>query len=380
MPTLDRAVLLPIGAAGLLALLFAVYLIFWVVRQPEGNDQMKEIAKAIQEGAQAYLNRQYTIIAGIGAVIFLFLTFTLGWKTGVLFLIGAVLSGAAGYVGMNISVRSNLRTAEAARGGITRALQLAFKGGAVTGFFVVGFGLIGVALAYGVFQDFNALVGFAFGASLISVFARLGGGIFTKAADVGADLVGKVEAGIPEDDPRNPAVIADNVGDNVGDCAGMAADLFETYAVTTIAAMLLGHLLFGKSLPGAVTFPLLLGAASIVASIIGTLFVRMGKNALPSPAKIMGAMYQGLIIASVLSAAAFYFLAHMEFGGGVTLPSGQTVGTKQIFVCALVGLFVTGLITYITELYTGSQYPSVKRIAKASLTGHATNMIRSEEH
>src|ERR1700692_38809 len=290
MPTLDRAILLPIGAAGLLALLFALYLIFWVIRQPQGNDRMREIAKAIQEGAQAYLNRQYTIIAGIGAVIFLFLTFTLGWKTGVLFLIGAVLSGAAGYVGMNISVRSNLRTAEAARGGInpalqlafrggagiTPGLQLAFRGGAVTGFFVVGFGLIGVALAYGLFQDFNALVGFAFGASLTSVFARLVGGIYTKAADVGADLVGKLEAGIPEDDPRNPAVIADNVGDNVGDCAGMAADLFETYAVTAVATMLLGSLLYkvgGQPDLVFVFYPLMLGAISIVASIIGRLFV-----------------------------------------------------------------------------------------------------------
>src|SRR5579872_2831668 len=300
MPTLDRAVLLPIGAAGLLALLFAVYLIFWVVRQPQGNDRMKEIAKAIQEGAQAYLNRQYTIIAGIGAVIFLFLTFTLGWKTGVLFLIGAVLSGAAGYVGMNISVRSNLRTAEAARGGINPALQLAFKGGAVTGFFVVGFGLIGVALAYGVFQDFNALVGFAFGASLISVFARLGGGIYTKAADVGADLVGKLEAGIPEDDPRNPAVIADNVGDNVGDCAGMAADLFETYAVTAVATMLLGSFLFDKSFTY-IVYPLLLGACSIVASIIGTWFVRLGGGKW-----IMGALYKGLVAAGVVALALFY--------------------------------------------------------------------------
>src|ERR1022692_2139305 len=313
MPTLDRAILLPIGAAGLLALLFAVYLIFWVLRQPEGNDRMKEIAKAIQEGAQAYLNRQYTIIAGIGAVIFLFLTFTLGWKTGVLFLIGAVLSGAAGYVGMNISVRSNLRTAEAARGGVNPALQLAFRGGAVTGFFVVGFGLIGVALAYGLFQDFNALVGFAFGASLISVFARLGGGIFTKAADVGADLVGKLEAGIPEDDPRNPAVIADNVGDNVGDCAGMAADLFETYVVTTIAAMLLGHLVL-PNFTGATTFPLVLGAVSIVASIIGTFFVGMSKNAKTTGSAIMGALYRGMIVAGVLAAVAFYFVTNLEFG------------------------------------------------------------------
>src|SRR3984957_14358243 len=271
MPTLDRAVLFPIGAAGLLALLFAVFLIFWVLRQPEGNDQMKEIAKAIQEGASAYLNRQYTIIAGIGAVIFIFLTFTLGWKTGVLFLIGAILSGAAGYVGMNISVLSNLRSSEAARGGINPALQLAFRGGAVTGFFVVGFGLIGVALAYGVFQDFNALVGFAFGASLISVFARLGGGIYTKAADVGADLVGKVEAGIPEDDPPNPAVIADNVGDNVGDCAGMAADLFETYAVTAGAVVLLGTVVKPHDLLGShmYLYPLVLGAVSAVASVIG---------------------------------------------------------------------------------------------------------------
>src|SRR6202166_243722 len=245
MPTLDRAILLPIGAAGLLPLLFAVYLIFWVLRQPQGNDRMREIAKAIQEGAQAYLNRQYTIIAGIGAVIFLFLTFTLGWKTGVLFLIGAVLSGAAGYVGMNISVRSNLRTAEAARGGINPALQLAFRGGAVTGFFVVGFGLMGVALASGLFQDFSALAGFAFGPSLISVSARLGGGIYTNAADVGADLVGKLEAGIPEDDPRNAATIADNVGDNVGDCAGMGADLFESYVVILVATLILANTAFG---------------------------------------------------------------------------------------------------------------------------------------
>jgi K(+)-stimulated pyrophosphate-energized sodium pump len=371
MPTLDRAILLPIAAAGLLALLFAVYLIFWVLRQPEGNDRMKEIAKAIQEGAQAYLNRQYTIIAGIGAVIFLFLTFTLGWKTGVLFLIGAVLSGAAGYVGMNISVRSNLRTAEAARGGINPALQLAFKGGAVTGFFVVGFGLIGVALAYGVFQDFNALVGFAFGASLISVFARLGGGIYTKAADVGADLVGKLEAGIPEDDPRNPAVIADNVGDNVGDCAGMAADLFETYAVTAVATMLLGSLLYkvgGKPDLVFVFYPLMLGAVSIVASIIGTFFVRMGRGTW-----IMGALYRGLLVSAVIALAGFLLITILLNNGGYLTHFDHPV--FNLFWCAVIGIVITVLIVAVTEFFTGAQFWPVRTIAKASQTGHATNII-----
>jgi K(+)-stimulated pyrophosphate-energized sodium pump len=372
MPTLDRAVLLPIGAAGLLALLFAVYLIFWVLRQPEGNDRMKEIAKAIQEGASAYLNRQYTIIAGIGAVIFLFLTFTLGWKTGVLFLIGAVLSGAAGYVGMNISVRSNLRTAEAARGGINPALQLAFKGGAVTGFFVVGFGLIGVSLAYGIFNDFNALVGFAFGASLISVFARLGGGIYTKAADVGADLVGKVEAGIPEDDPRNPAVIADNVGDNVGDCAGMAADLFETYAVTAVATMLLGSLLYKNSSGGPnlvfIFYPLMLGAVSIVASIIGTFFVRMGRGTW-----IMGALYRGLLVAAVVALAGFLLITVILNNGGYL--AGFNHPVFNLFWCAVIGIVITVLIVAVTEFFTGAQFWPVRTIAKASQTGHATNII-----
>ena len=372
MPTLDRAVLLPIGAAGLLALLFAVFLIFWVLRQPEGNDRMKEIAKAIQEGASAYLNRQYTIIAGIGAVIFLFLTFTLGWKTGVLFLIGAVLSGAAGYVGMNISVRSNLRTAEAARGGVNPALQLAFRGGAVTGFFVVGFGLIGVTLAYGVFNDFNALVGFAFGASLISVFARLGGGIYTKAADVGADLVGKVEAGIPEDDPRNPAVIADNVGDNVGDCAGMAADLFETYAVTAVATMLLGSLLY-KNAAGSpslvfVFYPLMLGAASIIASIIGTFFVRMGRGTW-----IMGALYRGLLVAAVVALAGFLLITVLLNNGGYL--AGFDHPVFNLFWCAVIGIVITVLIVAVTEFFTGAQFWPVRTIARASQTGHATNII-----
>ena len=372
MPTLDRAILLPIGAAGLLALLFAIYLIFWVLRQPQGNDRMREIAKAIQEGAQAYLNRQYAIIGGIGTVIFLFLTFTLGWKTGVLFLIGAVLSGAAGYVGMNISVRSNLRTAEAARGGVNPALQLAFRGGAVTGFFVVGFGLIGVALAYGLFQDFNALVGFAFGASLISVFARLGGGIYTKAADVGAALVGKLEAGIPEDDPRNPAVIADNVGDNVGDCAGMAADLFETYAVTAVATMLLGSLLY-KLHNGSpdlifVFYPLMLGAVSIVASIIGTFFVRMGRGTW-----IMGALYRGLIVSAVVALAGFLLITVLLDNGGYL--SGFDHPVFNLFWCAVIGIVITVLIVAVTEFFTGAQFWPVRTIARASQTGHATNII-----
>src|ERR1700726_83414 len=371
MPTLDRVILLPIGAAGLLALLYAVFLIFWVIRQPQGNDRMREIAKAIQEGAEAYLNRQYTIIAGIGAVIFLFLTFTLGWKTGVLFLIGAVLSGAAGYVGMNISVRSNLRTAEAARGGINPALQLAFRGGAVTGFFVVGFGLIGVALAYGLFQDFNALVGFAFGASLISVFARLGGGIYTKAADVGADLVGKLEAGIPEDDPRNPAVIADNVGDNVGDCAGMAADLFETYAVTAVATMLLGSLLYkvgGQPDLVFVFYPLMLGAISIVASIFGTFFVRMGRGTW-----IMGALYRGLIVSAVVALAGFLLITVLLNNGGYLSHFDHPV--FNLFWCAVIGIVITVLIVAVTEFFTGAQFWPVRTIARASQTGHATNII-----
>jgi K(+)-stimulated pyrophosphate-energized sodium pump len=377
--------------AGLIAILYGVYLATWVLKQPAGNATMQSIAAAIQEGAMAFLRRQYTTVAAVAAILFiiiLVLPAPLGWEAAVGFLIGAILSGAAGYIGMIVSVRANVRTAEAARGGVAPALDLAFKGGSVTGLLVVGLGLFAVSGYYGIVSAINAnhaspesdslaaLIGLAFGCSLISVFARLGGGIFTKAADVGADLVGKVEAGIPEDDPRNPAVIADNVGDNVGDCAGMAADLFETYAVTTIAAMLLGHLLFGTRLAGAVTFPLILGAVSIIASIIGTLFVRMNANDVPSPGKIMGAMYKGLIIASVLSAIAFYLVARQEFGGGsVTLSGGQVINTTGIFVCALVGLIVTGLITFITEYYTGTQYAPVRQIAQASTTGHATNMI-----
>ena len=367
MPQLDRAVLLPIGAAGVLALIWAIGLIVWVLRQPPGNERMTEIARAIQEGAQAYLNRQYSIISAIGAVIFVFLGLTLSWKTAALFLMGAVLSGAAGYVGMNISVRANVRTAEAARRGISPALRVAFQGGAVTGLFVVGFGLIGVTLAYGIFSDFNALVGFAFGASLISVFARLGGGIYTKAADVGADLVGKLEAGIPEDDPRNPAVIADNVGDNVGDCAGMAADLFETYAVTAVATMLLGFLLYqGRFM--FIVYPLLIGGIGIIASIVGTLFVR-----LPRSGWIMGALYRGLVVAAVISLGGVAVVTLLLNNGGYF--SGFNFQVFNLFWCAVIGVVITVLLVAVTEFFTGAQFWPVKTIARASVTGHATNII-----
>jgi len=367
MSQLNLAVLLPVGAAGLLALLYAGYLITWVLRQPQGNERMGEIARAIQEGASAYLNRQYTIIAGIGAVIYVFLSITLGWKTGVLFLMGAVLSAAAGYVGMNISVRANVRTAEAARAGLNPALSLAFRGGAITGLFVVGFGLIGVSIAYGVFKDFDALVGFAFGASLISVFARLGGGIYTKAADVGADLVGKVEAGIPEDDPRNPAVIADNVGDNVGDCAGMAADLFETYAVTAVATMLLGYLLYHGNLT-LILYPLILGGIGIIASIVGSWFVRVGRGGW-----IMGALYRGLVISAGVALAGFLAVTLVLDGGHHF--AGFDHPAVNLFWCAVIGVAITVLIVAVTEFFTGAQFWPVRTIARASTTGHATNII-----
>src|SRR5579864_7987795 len=360
---------------GALAIAYGMFLIFWVLRQPAGSDRMQEIAAAIQEGAMAYMRRQYGTIAAVAVVLAVIIGIALGWQAAVGFLIGAILSGATGFIGMSIAVRANVRTAEAAKRGLGAAFDVAFRGGAITGLLVVGLGIIAVAGYFWIMNQvypgdltdaLKAMVGLAFGCSLISVFARLGGGIYTKGADVGADLVGKVEAGIPEDDPRNPAVIADNVGDNVGDCAGMAADLFETYCVTTVAAMLLGNLLFGSKLPGATTFPLLLGAVSIVASIVGAMFVGVGGV---RRAKIMAALYRGMAVAGVLALIGFYFAARKVFGGDTG------INENAIFICAVVGVVITGLITFITEYYTGTQFPPVQRIAKASITGHATNII-----
>lgn len=348
----------------IIALAYGAYLIKSILKKSAGNDQMREIAAAIQAGAKAYLNRQYKTIAMIAAVLFIVLWLALGITIAIGFVIGAVLSALAGYIGMNVSVRTNVRTAEAARHGLAPALSLAFKGGAVTGLLVVGLALLGVTIFYTITKDVSSLIGLAFGASLISVFARLGGGIFTKAADVGTDLVGKVEAGIPEDDPRNPGVIADNVGDNVGDCAGMAADLFETYAVTTIAAMMLGNTIF-NGYSGALVYPLVLGGIAIIASIIGTWFVKMGKSQ-----NIMGAMYKGLTVAGVLSAIAFYPATN------VLMKLNGQFSVANLFGCTLVGLIVTALLVVITEYYTSTKYAPVQSIARASVSGHGTNIIQ----
>jgi K(+)-stimulated pyrophosphate-energized sodium pump len=366
---------------GLIAVAYGIGLTIYLLKQPAGNERMQEIARAVQEGAKAYLNRQYTIIAGVAVVLFVLIgvlgeavdSSLLGWEAAIGFLIGAVASAAAGFIGMNVSVRTNVRTAEAARGGLKPALGVAFKGGSVTGLLVVGLGLLAVAGYFLVLgedvEDVKPLVGLAFGGSLISVFARLGGGIFTKGADVGADLVGKVEAGIPEDDPRNPAVIADNVGDNVGDCAGMAADLFETYAVTTVAVMFLGSLFFSAADAGnAILYPLALGGISILTSIIGTWFVRVGKSN-----NITAALYTGLGVAAVLSAIGFIPVTKGLMDG--ISPEGLSVEWTDYYWCAIIGLGVTILLVAITEYFTGSIWKPVKSIAKASETGHATNII-----
>ncbi len=348
----------------LIAIAYGIFLISMIMKKPAGNEKMREIASAIQAGAKAYLNRQYRTITIIAIVLFIALWIFLDIEISIGFLVGAILSALAGYIGMNVSVRANVRTAEAARHGLGAALSLAFRGGAVTGLLVVGLALLGVTVFYSITGNVASLIGLAFGSSLISVFARLGGGIFTKAADVGTDLVGKVEAGIPEDDPRNPGVISDNVGDNVGDCAGMAADLFETYAVTTIAAMMLGSTLF-VGFEGAILYPLALGGIAIITSIIGTWFVKLGKSQ-----NIMGAMYKGLIVSGILAAFAFYPTTNVMMKGN------GTYSVLNLFAATLVGLIVTALLVVITEYYTSTKYSPVKSIAAASNSGHGTNIIQ----
>ena len=381
MSGVDWFLFLLILACGGVGLAYGVVTRNLVLAEASGNDRMREIAGAIQEGAMAYLNRQYMTIAMVGVVVFLLLWIFLGFHVGIGYLIGAVLSGTAGYIGMTVSVQANVRTAEAARRGLSAALEVAFRAGAVTGLLVVALGLLGVAFYYGVLlllgletrAILEALVGLSFGASLISIFARLGGGIFTKGADVGADLVGKIEAGIPEDDPRNPAVIADNVGDNVGDCAGMAADLFETYAVTVVATMLLGAIFFTDAAQSALMlFPLIIGGICLLGSVAGTYLVKLG----PSN-NIMAALYKGFLGAAIISAAILLPVT-LLFLGGATYSGGGAVefGAWSIYGCILVGLMVTGLLIWITDYYTNTTHKPVKRIAEASTTGHATNIIQ----